>query len=96
MESKPTKPWPTLAGAKGEDRDYKSSPGAKGSYNGERMGIISRTNSPADCKMSPLERETSSDLVDAEFERLKFNPSVIVPEVASSQVAKNFANGFKM
>lgn len=97
MESKPTRPWPAVAGAKDYDRDSKTgSPGAKGSSGEYRAGIISRTNSPAECKVSPMEREASMDLVDAEFERLKHKPSQIVPEVAHNQVAKNFVNGFKM
>lgn len=65
--------------------------------------VMSKFNSPvskrrsesADAKLLEIEQEEAL-AADAEFEQLKNAPTVVVPEVANTQEAKNFVNGFRM
>lgn len=65
--------------------------------------VMSKFNSPvsrrrsesADAKLLEIEQEEAL-AADAEFEALKNVPTEVVPEVANTQEAKNFVNGFRM
>ncbi len=61
-----------------------------------RMTNTDRSRTLSESKAKDLEDEEDDLRTDEEFETLKISGTVVVPLVAATQAAKNFANGFRM
>jgi hypothetical protein len=104
MESKASRHDDHSSHKSGGHSDHHHDSQSKSSYMAESKDVVvskltsasSRARGDSsDAKARDLELEQDME-ADEEFERMKAAPVVVVPAVASTQVAKNFVNGFKM